>query len=68
MPGIHTVTVTATDPAGGTGAVVVTVAVKDVNEAPTITTGPTRALPEDDENIATTIVVGGLHGNRPRRR
>ena len=37
------VTVTATDPSGDEGAVAVTVTVNDVNEAPTIDTGPTRA-------------------------
>ena len=51
-----TVTITATDPSGETDAVNVTVTVNDVNEAPTIDTGPTRA-PSQDENIAISTVV-----------
>ena len=38
----HTVIVTATDPWGGSGTVTYTVTVEDVNEAPMISTGPTR--------------------------
>ena len=48
------VTVTATDPSGETDEVVVTV--NDVNEAPTIDTGPTRA-PSQDENIPISTQV-----------
>ena len=36
------ITIMATDPWGGSGPIQVTVTVKDVNEAPMITTGPTR--------------------------
>ena len=36
-------TVTATDPSDASDTVIVTVAINDVNEAPTIATGPTRA-------------------------
>ena len=46
------VTVTATDPSGGTDTIAVAVTVNDVNEAPTIT-GPTKALPKP-ENTPTT--------------
>ena len=55
---ILTVTVTATDPSGEAGTVIVTVTVNDVNEAPTIATGPTRAedWPED-RDITTTLVA-----------
>ena len=52
------VTVTATDPAGESGTVTVTVTVNDVNEAPTIA-GPTRALakPENTPTTDTEAVV-----------
>ena len=50
------VTVTATDPSGDTDEVVVTVTVNDVNEAPTIDTGPTRA-PSQDENTPISTQV-----------
>ena len=50
------VTVTATDPSGGTDEVDVTVTVNDVNEAPTIDTGPTRA-PSQNENIPISTEV-----------
>ena len=42
-PGILDLTVTATDPSGDFGEVIVTVTVNDKNEVPTIDTGPTRA-------------------------
>ena len=50
------VTVTATDPSGETDDVDVTVTVNDVNEAPTIDAGPTRA-PSQDENIPISTEV-----------
>ena len=50
------VTVTATDPSSGTGTIDVTVTVEDVNEAPTITGGPTRA-PDWPETQDITINV-----------
>ena len=50
------VTVTATDPSGDTDEVDVTVTVNDVNEAPTIDTGPTR-VPSQDENIPISTEV-----------
>ena len=70
-PGDLSLVVTATDPSGTTGdnnPVTVTITINDVNEAPTIT-GPTRALPKD-ENTPTDVTDdrcsgGGLHGNRP---
>ena len=36
-------TITATDPSNGTGTLTITVTINDVDEPPTITTGPTRA-------------------------
>ena len=50
------VTVTATDPSGTTGVVTVTVTVDDVNEAPVINGGPTRA-PDWLETKAITDAV-----------
>ena len=58
------VTVTATDPSGDTGTVTVTVTVNDVNEAPTILTGPTRAN-KQPENIAITTVVATYTASDP---
>ena len=52
-PPALSLTVTATDPSGGTGEVTVTVTINDVNEAPMIATGPTKALPKP-ENTPTT--------------
>ena len=52
----HTVTVTATDPSAETGTVEVTVTVNPVNEPPTIT-GPTRALPKDENTPITEVVA-----------
>ena len=52
VPGgmIDTVTVTATDPSGGSVGATVTIMVKDVNEAPTVNLGATRiSLAEHDE-------------------
>ena len=48
-------TVTATDPSDASDTVEVTVTINDVNEAPTIATGPTRAAdwPENKGNRAT---------------
>ena len=60
----HTVMVTATDPTGGAGTVVVTVTVNPVNEAPTITAGPTRALPKV-ENTPTTETVAVYSATDP---
>ena len=51
----QTVTITATDPWGGTGTIVVTVTVEDVNEAPMINTGPTRRDHAENTPIATPI-------------
>ena len=42
-PFTHTVSVTATDPAGGTATQEVTITINDVNEDPVITTGDTKA-------------------------
>ena len=52
-PPALSLTVTATDPSGRTGEVTVTVTINDVNEAPMIATGPTKALPKP-ENTPTT--------------
>ena len=53
-----TVTVIATDPSNEAGRVTVTVTVNDVNEAPTIATGPTKA-PDwlEDKEIDQTVAV-----------
>ena len=51
------VTVTATDPSDNTGTVTVTVTVNDVNEAPTILTGPTRADSQLENTPITTEVA-----------
>ena len=58
------VTVTATDPSGNTGTVTVTVTVNDVNEAPTILTGPTRANSQP-ENIAIATDVATYTASDP---
>ena len=47
--GTESVVVTVTDPAGATDTIVVTVRVKDVNEAPTITRGPTMKMLDEDD-------------------
>ena len=54
----QTVTITATDPSDGTGEVEVTITVNNVNEAPTIATGPTRVVdwPENRE-VATSVAT-----------
>ena len=49
----HTVTVTATDPWGVSAIVTYTVTVEDVNEAPMISTGPTRR--DHEENTAVDV-------------
>ena len=51
------VTVTATDPSGDFGAVIVTVTVNDVNEGPVISTGPTRVLDWLETKEITDIVA-----------
>ena len=51
------VTVTATDPSGETGVVEVTVNVNDINEAPTISTGPTRGSQDENTSITTTVAT-----------
>ena len=51
------VTVTATDPSGDTGTVTVTVTVNDVNETPTIDTGPTRANNRPEDIPVATVVA-----------
>ena len=51
----QSVTITATDPWGGTGTATVTVTVEDVNEAPMIATGPTRRDRAENTEIATLI-------------
>ena len=50
--GTESVTVTVTDPAGDTDTIDVTIAIKDVNEAPTITGGPTMTMVTED-NVDT---------------
>ena len=57
-----TVTVTATDPSDGDDEVIVTVTINDVNEAPMIVMGPTRALSKP-ENTPTTSVVAVYTAN-----
>ena len=52
----QTVTITATDPWGGTDTIDVTVTVEDVNEAPMINTGPTRR--DHAENTPITALIG----------
>ena len=52
-----TVTVTATDPSNATGTVTVTITVKNVNEAPTIATGPTRATDWPEDKGITEMVA-----------
>ena len=61
----YSVTVTATDPSNGTGTVVVTVTVNDVNEAPTIATGPTRALDWLETGDITSPVATYTAGAEP---
>ena len=51
----HTVTVTATDPAGGETDQPVTITINDVNEAPVITDGDTKASVEENRAIATAV-------------
>ena len=53
--GTRSVTVTATDPSDQTDTVDVTVNVNNINEAPTINTGPTRG--SQDENMPITTEV-----------
>ena len=55
--GTHTVTVTATDPAGGAGDQTVTITVANVNEAPMMTAGLTRVT-SHPENTAIDTKVG----------
>ena len=50
--GTESVTVTVIDPAGGSDTIAVTIAIKDVNEAPTITGGPTM-MTLDEDNVDT---------------
>ena len=47
--GTESVIVTVIDPAGATDTITVTVRVKDVNEAPTITRGPTMKMLDEDD-------------------
>ena len=57
----HSVTIRATDPWGGSGTIAVTVTVKDVNEAPMITTGPTRRDREEnaaDDALQVSTYIG----------
>ena len=56
--------VTVTDPSGVTGEVEVTVTITDVNEAPTIDTGPTRA-DSQPENIPITTPVAVYAASDP---
>ena len=51
----HTVTVTATDPAGGEADQPVTITINDVNEDPVITDGDTKASVEENADIATAV-------------
>ncbi len=51
----HTVTVRATDPAGGTTPQPVTITINDVNEDPVITDGDTKAAVEENTAIATPV-------------
>ena len=62
----HTVTVTATDPAGlaSTTPQEVTITINDVNEVPVITDGDTKASVEENTAIATA--VSHLHSSTPR--
>ena len=55
-PPTLSLTVTATDPSNESATVTVTVTINDVNEAPTIATGPTRA-PDWPENKAIADAV-----------
>ena len=57
VPPPLTLQVTATDPSGDSGTVEVTVTVTDVNEAPTILTGPTRANNQNENILITTVVA-----------
>ena len=57
----RTVTITATDPWGGTGSIVVTVTVEDVNEAPMINVGLTRR--DRDENTDTDTPINTYVAN-----
>ena len=50
-----TVNVTATDPAGGATTQVVTITINDVNEAPVITDGDTKASVVENTAIATPV-------------
>ena len=56
--------VAATDPSGGRGTVTVTVTVNDVNEAPTILTGPTR-VPSWPEDMEITTGVASYTASDP---
>ena len=59
----YTVTVTATDPAGGTAPQEVTITINDVNEAPKMTEGATRVSLA--ENTAITTMVGSYEATDP---
>ena len=51
-------TITATDPSGATGTLTITVTINDVDEAPTISTGPTRAADwPEDKAISDPVAV-----------
>ena len=67
--GTRSITVTATDPSNQADTVNVTVNVNDINEDPTINTGPTRG--SQDENTLITTEVGTYAATDPeteRRR
>ena len=50
--------ITATDPTGGAGTLTITVTINDLDEAPMIATGPTRALDwPETKAIATPVAV-----------
>ena len=56
-PFTHTVQVVATDPAGGTANQDVIITINDVNEAPVITAGDTKASVDENTPIATQVGV-----------
>ena len=49
------VTVMATDPSGLTGEIEVTITIRDINEVPTITEGPTRVTLAENPDITADI-------------